>query len=107
MSWQSIDIIALTFVDLCALGIGLTILRRVTHIVKDAGTQIKEAVTENIAEAKEEASASFAEAVGPAITNAITTLLPLATELIEEKVKDNVHIGSIQPIETGKLRSQS
>ena len=105
MNWQSIDIIILTIVDLCALGVGVTILKRVTRIVHESASAINKAVETNIEGARESAVSSFAEAVGPALTKAATELLPLFTELIEEKVKPNLQPGTVQPIHSIKSSS--
>ena len=90
MRWTDVDIIVLTIVDLCALGVGVTILRRVTKIVVETGNAIHSAVGQNINEARESAVDAFAEAVGPAISQAAIHLLPMITQLIESKVDIDV-----------------
>jgi len=57
----------LCVIDLAALGVGLTVLRRVTRIVKETGDAVHAAVTDQIVEAQHSATDGFIEALGPAL----------------------------------------
>lgn len=80
-------LLVLSVVDFCALGVGLTILRRVTKIVVETGKAIDRAVTENINSARDSAVDEFASAVKPALAQAATELIPLITDFLEDKIK--------------------
>lgn len=67
MTWGDALLIALACVDLAALAVGLTILRRVTAIVVETGETIHQAVASSIDEAKRDAVIQFSAAVGPAL----------------------------------------
>ncbi|MCL2393261.1 MAG: hypothetical protein FWC87_01130 [Acidimicrobiaceae bacterium] len=59
MTWDQALLIVLAVVDLAALVVGLTILRRVTRIVVDTGEAIHRAVESSIEEAKRDMLAAF------------------------------------------------
>ena len=67
MTWDRVLLVVLSVVDLAALAVGLTILRRVTRIVVDTGEAIHAAVHASIDEAKHETVRSFTDALGPAL----------------------------------------
>lgn len=62
-----IVVYVLCVIDLAALGVGLTVLRRVTRIVKETGEAVHAAVTEQIIEAQRGATEGFIAALGPAL----------------------------------------
>jgi len=59
VTWDQALLIVLAVVDLAALVVGLTILRRVTRIVVDTGEAIHRAVESSIEEAKRDMLAAF------------------------------------------------
>lgn len=81
MSFDHAMIVALTVVDLCALGVGLTILRRVTRIVQDAGSAVETATMAGIDRAKAEAVEQFSEAVAPALSKLGDAVAPALISL--------------------------
>lgn len=86
MTWAHAMIIALSVIDLCALGVGVTILRRVTRTVEENGIAIRKAVLEGIDEAKEAAVSKFMVAVGPALAKVAETVPTVIKDSIERAV---------------------
>ena len=91
MTWQSALVIVLVVVDISALGVGLTVLRRVTRLVVDAGEQIHASVLESVEQAKSDAVRGVAEAVGPIVANLVTQV-PSAIEAMTREVTTAVSI---------------
>lgn len=56
---------ALVLVDAAALGVGLTVLRRVTRIVKETASAVQEATDASIAQAQADAVTAFMAAAAP------------------------------------------
>ena len=67
MTWDGVLLVVLAAVDVAALAVGLTILRRVTAIVVETGEAIDRAVRSSIDEARKDAVAGFVAALGPAL----------------------------------------
>jgi hypothetical protein len=87
VTWDQLLLIVLAAVDVAALAVGLTILRRVTRIVIDTGEAIDRAVHESIEEAKHDAVRGFTEALGPALA----VLASQVPKVVREAV-GNLHI---------------
>ena len=83
MTWQSILLAVLAGVDVAALGVGLTILRRVRRIVVDAGAEIHQAVQDSIADAKSEAVGEFSAALSPALAGLASHLPTVIGQALE------------------------
>jgi len=69
MTWDQALLVALAVVDLAALTVGLTILRRVTRIVVETGEAIHGAVASSIDEAKRDTVEAFIAALAPALAH--------------------------------------
>jgi thioredoxin-like negative regulator of GroEL len=67
VTWQDGLLLFLSIVDVSALVVGLTVLRRVTRLVRDAGEQIHESVMESIDEAQGHAVRRLVEVVAPVL----------------------------------------
>ena len=85
MTWESAILIALTVVDVSALAVGLTVLRRVTRLVREAGDEVHRAVVEGIDQAKMDAVNGVAHAVVPVVSE-LMTQLPRAIHAMSQEV---------------------
>ena len=89
MTWQDAVLITLTVVDISALAVGLTVLRRVTGLVRQAGEAVHEAVVEGIEDAKRDVVVGLASAVAPALGE-LRTQVPRAVEAIRRDLIEAV-----------------
>lgn len=92
MNWSHAMIVALAVIDLCALGVGVTILRKVTRTVEENGIAIREAVMEGIEEAKETAVAKFMVAVGPALGKIAETVPGVIKTAVETTLSKSISV---------------
>lgn len=99
-SFDHIMIAVLTVVDLCALGVGLTILRKVTNQIKTTGTVIEDAVKDGINTAKSDAIQKFTDAVGPALGHIATIVPGIISDAIGEKIR--VTVGASAEVKQGE-----
>lgn len=74
MTWNDILLIILTGIDCAALAVGLTVLRRVTRLVKATGDQIHLAVMESIDQAKHDTVDAVVAELGPAVGTLLSQL---------------------------------
>lgn len=75
---------ALVLVDLAALTVGLTILRRVTKLVISVGDRIHEAVESSIEQARQDAVTGFLESATPIIAAVATGVPKVVREALSE-----------------------
>lgn len=92
MSWSHAMIVALAVIDLCALGVGVTILRKVTRTVEENGIAIREAVIAGIEEAKDMAVVKFMVAVGPALGKISETVPGIIKSAVETALSKSISV---------------
>jgi hypothetical protein len=97
VTWQDGLLLFLSIVDVSALVVGLTVLRRVTRLVRDAGEQIHESVMESIDEAQGHAVRRLVEVVAP-VLEGVSSVVVSAVEQIGPEVRDALRaVGRREP----------